>query len=180
MDLADRRCGDRFRIPLQERLVGRASELALDDLGGEFGAHRWSAGLERGQRLAHGLRQPVVHVARHLPDLHQRALHAAEALGNLLGGPQPTRVVQLSPSFGRREELARLGGGVGGADRHTETGDGRVACGARGVADGSAMPSEPPGRGGKRQGEREDGPLRSSQIVSTSRTRTRNSPFGAS
>jgi hypothetical protein len=102
------------------------------------------------------------------------------ALGNLLGGAQPTRVVQLSPSFGRCEELARLGGGVRGADRHLQTGNGGVACGARGVADGSALTPEPPGRGGNREGEREDGPQRSSQIVSTSRTRTRNSPFGAS
>ena len=38
VDLADRRRGDRLRVPLDEQLVGRRAELALDDLGGEVGA----------------------------------------------------------------------------------------------------------------------------------------------
>ena len=44
--LADRRCGDRFRVPLHEHVGGRATELALDDLGGQVGGHRRRIGLQ--------------------------------------------------------------------------------------------------------------------------------------
>ncbi len=64
---------------------GGRAELALDDLGGQLGAHRRRVGLQRGERLAHRFGQAVVEVAGHLADLHQRALHVAEALGDLLG-----------------------------------------------------------------------------------------------
>ena len=40
VDLADRRRGDRLRVPLDEHPLGGGAELALDDLGGQLGRHR--------------------------------------------------------------------------------------------------------------------------------------------
>ena len=77
MDLADRRRGDRLGIPLEEELLGRTAELLGDHLGGELAAHRRGVGLQLGEGVAHRFGQPVVEVAGHLADLHQRALHAA-------------------------------------------------------------------------------------------------------
>ena len=106
VDLADRRRGDRLGIPLDEHLLGRAPELALDDLGGQLGRHRRGVGLQRGERLAHRFGQAVVEVAGHLADLHQGALHVAEALGDLLGAAQLALVVELGPPLGGGEQLA--------------------------------------------------------------------------
>ena len=54
----------------------------------ELGRHRRRVLLERRQRVAHRLGQAVVEVARHLADLHQRALHVAERVGDLRRGAQ--------------------------------------------------------------------------------------------
>ena len=86
VDLADRRRGDRLGVPLDEELVGRRARArarrprrpARPLIGG-------ASACSCGERLAHRLGQAVVEVAGHLAELHQRALHVAEALGDLLG-----------------------------------------------------------------------------------------------
>ena len=88
VDLADRRRGDRLGIPLDEQLAGGAPELALDDLGGELRRHRRRRRLQLRRAPAHRLGQALVEVARHLAELHQRALHVARAARRLLGGAQ--------------------------------------------------------------------------------------------
>ena len=135
VDLADRGGGDRLRIPLHEQLGRRPAELALDDLGGEVARHRRGRRLQRGQRLAHRLGEAVVEVAGHLADLHQRALHVAEPLGDLLGRAQLGRLRQLGAALGRGEQLAGVGCRVRRADGDAEAGQLEVAPGARRAVD---------------------------------------------
>ena len=116
-------------------LSGGAPELALDHLGGEVGAHRRRVRLQLGQRGAHRLGQPFVEVARHLAELHQRALHVAEPLGDGLRRAQLTLAIELDAPRCRGEQLARRGRRVRAADLHAERGDAEVAttcarCGA--------------------------------------------------
>ena len=64
------------------------------------------------ERLANRLGEAVVEVARHLPDLHQRALHLAEAVGDLLRRPQLAFGIDRDPPLCRGEQLARRRRGV--------------------------------------------------------------------
>ena len=143
MDLTDRRGGDRFGVPLEEQLLGRPTELGGDDLGGEFGAHRRGIGLQLGEGEAHGLGQPVVEVAGHLTNLHQGALHVAEALGDLLGGAQLSLGVDLHAPRCRREQLACRRRRVRRSDVESDAGELRVAAGSRDPRDGM-IDSTPP------------------------------------
>ena len=62
----------------------------------------------RAERAADGGRQAVVHVAGHLADLHQDALHRAQGGGHVLGGLQGEVVAELLPVLaGRREQPRR-------------------------------------------------------------------------
>ena len=83
-------------IPLREHALGRVAELLAHDLRGQLGRHRRRVLLQRRERLAHRLRQAVVEVARHLAELHQRALQLAERVGDLGGGAQLVRGVELA------------------------------------------------------------------------------------
>ena len=116
MDLADRRRRDRIGIELDEQLVEWAAELALDRRDGELDRHRRRVRLQLRQREAQRLGQPVVEVAGHLAELHQRALHVAEFVGDVLCRAQLPVAVEFVASFGGRERLAGRRGGVGGAD----------------------------------------------------------------
>ena len=116
MDLPDRRRGDRYGVPLQKDLLRRAAELLGDHLSGQFAAHRRGVGLQLGEGVADRFGQPVVEIARHLADLHQRPLEVAEALGHLLGGAQLPLGIDLDPSLGGREQLARRRRGVRRSD----------------------------------------------------------------
>lgn len=60
--------------------------------------------------------QTVVEIRRHLTDLHQRALHVPEALGDVLGGAQLELLVELDPALGTGEQLA----GVRGRERRAD------------------------------------------------------------
>ena len=61
-------------------LLRIGAELLPHDLGRQLGRHRRRVLLQLGQRVAHRLGQPLVEVARHLTELHQRALHADRGL----------------------------------------------------------------------------------------------------
>ena len=128
MDLADRRRGDRHRIPVQEDLVRRRAELLVDDLGGEVAAHRWGVGSQLGEGLTNRLGQAVVEVAGHLPDLHQRPLHLPEAFGDLFGRAQLSFGVDLDAPWRRGEQLAGRRRGVGRPDVETDPCQLEVAC----------------------------------------------------
>jgi hypothetical protein len=103
VDLPDGGGGDGERVPLGEQRRGRGAELALDDLRRQLGRHRRGVLLEPGQRLADVVGQADVEVRRHLAQLHERALHAAQRLGHLLGRPQLELPVQLGLALGARE-----------------------------------------------------------------------------
>jgi hypothetical protein len=109
------------------RLIGRCTELALDDLGGQLGAHRRRIRLQLGERNAHRLGKPFVDVAGHLAELHQRSLHVAETIGNCLGGAQLAGAIQLDAPGSRREQLARCGRRVRTPDLRAQHGDAEVA-----------------------------------------------------
>ena len=107
--LADRGGGDRQRVPLGEDLVRRRPELGPDDARGELRRHRRHAVLQPAEHPAGGRREPVVHVAGELPELHQHALHRAERVGDVLGGAQRQVVAELLALLpGRREEPGRV------------------------------------------------------------------------
>ena len=79
VDLADRRRGDRLRVPLDEQLAragARARARSRRRRGRPPSAGRSPAA--RRSACAQRLGQAVVEVAGHLAELHQRALHVAE------------------------------------------------------------------------------------------------------
>ncbi len=104
MHLADRRRRERDRIPRRRR-VRRGDRRALPSTtcAASSGAIDGAFGLELRELLAHRLGQALVEVARHLADLHQRALHVAERVGDLLRRPQLVLGVELLPPIGGRE-----------------------------------------------------------------------------
>jgi len=78
MNLADR-CGrDRLAVDLGEEFVERAAERGFDLGERKIRRHRRRIGMQTGERLAHRFRHAFAEVARHLAELHQRALHLAE------------------------------------------------------------------------------------------------------
>ena len=58
---------------------GSSPSSVAHDLRAELGRHRRRVLLQRRERVAHRLGQAVVEVARHLAELHQRALHVRRA-----------------------------------------------------------------------------------------------------
>ena len=132
VDLADRRRGERHRVPLGEGDVGRGAELALDDAGRQLGRHRRCVLLQVGQGGAGVVGQPDVEVRRHLAELHEGALHAAERLGDLLGRAQLERLVELGLPLGRGEHPAGPVDGEAGAGAAAHPGqlDAALAAGA--------------------------------------------------
>ena len=90
--------------------VGRGAELALDDARGQLGRHRRRVLLQVGQRGADVVGQPDVEVRRHLAELHEGALHAAERLGDLLGGAQLELPGRARPGARPRRTPAGPGG----------------------------------------------------------------------
>ena len=96
-------------------IVGRGAELALDDAGGQLGRHGRRVLLQLGQRVADVVGQPDVEVRRHLAQLHEGALHAAERLGDLLGRAQLELLVELGLALGRGEHPAGPVDGEAGA-----------------------------------------------------------------
>ena len=136
MDLADRRRGDRFRVELDEQLADRASQLGFDRGDDQVGRHRRGVRLQLAQRLPQRLGQALVEIAGHLAELHQRTLHVAELVGDLLGRGQLAGPVEFGTALGRREGLARGGAGVHPADPGPEAGEAEVA--------GEAGRAEPP------------------------------------
>ena len=115
VDLADRRRCQRHRVPLGEGDVGRGAELALDDARRQLGRHGRRVLLQVRQGGAGVVGQPDVEVRRHLAQLHEGALHAAERLGHLLGGAQLERLVELGLALGRGEHPSGLVDGEAGA-----------------------------------------------------------------
>ena len=69
-------------------------KFGLHDAGGELGRHRWCVLLQRRERGLHRAGHAVVEVARHLPDLHERALHVPERLDHLGRGAQLVRLAR--------------------------------------------------------------------------------------
>ena len=166
---------------------GRRAQLLGDDVGCQLRAHGRRLGLELAQRGAERLGQAFVEVAGHLADLHQRALHPAQAGGDVSGGPQLPFVIQRLGSLGRGEELAGRRRGVGAADTAAEPGHLEVAGSPRCVAEpaGGATPSidpcgpTPPGP--RRRGPRTPPPTAAGSGVArlpgpTSRTVSRRPP----
>ncbi len=137
MDLTDRRRGNRIRVELDEQLVDPAAELPLDRADGEVDRHGWSIRLQLRQRETKRLGQAVVEVAGHLSQLHQRALHVTQLVGDLLRRPQFAMAIECFASFGRCERLAGGGGRIGAADPRAHPGQPGVATQAR-SSDGMA------------------------------------------
>ena len=67
------------------------------------GAWAWSCAKREAQRLG----QALVEVARHLADLHQRALHLAEAGGDVGRGAQLPLPVERSAALGAEANTLR-------------------------------------------------------------------------
>ena len=174
--LADRRRRDRIGIPLDEQLLGRRAELGLHHRRRQCGAHRRGVGLQLGEGQAHRLGQSVVDIARHLAELHQRALHVAEPLGDLLGAAQLALGVELDAAFGAGEHLPRGGRRVRRPDAEPEARQLDVARRATGLRD-RARPAgaPPPAREGHDDGDerscRERHPAPASRHAITSRRR---------
>ena len=109
MHLADRRGRDRLVVELDEQLVDRPAEFGFDRGAGELGRHRRCIRLELCEREPQRFGEAVVEVAGHLAELHQRALHLSEFLGDLFarcGTPAHDRasrgVRPMRRSCGRR------------------------------------------------------------------------------
>ncbi len=125
--LADRGGGDRGGIPLREQPVGIGAELFAHDLRAQLGRHRRRVLLQRGESVAHRLGQPVVEIARHLAELHERALQLAERVGDVGRGPQLVLRVELGAAFGRRSRAARGVHDLTGPGLRSDGGEMRVA-----------------------------------------------------
>ena len=110
--LPDRRGGDRFRVPARERPFRGQAQLGFHHARRERRAHRGNAVLQPGQGAAGGGGQAVVHVAGHLADFHQDALHRPEGAGDVLGGLQRQVVTQLFPAAAGGREQPRRAAGV--------------------------------------------------------------------
>ena len=131
VDLSDRRRCDRIRIELGEDVSDGPTKFALDRLECEVHRHRRGIRLQLGQRETQRFGEPVVEVAGHLAELHQRALHVAEFLCDLLSGSELTMAVEFVSSLGGRERLACRRGRVRGADPGAHPGELTVASQAR-------------------------------------------------
>src|SRR3954452_16298423 len=129
MHLTDRRGREWIGIELHEQLVERFAELALQRRSSELEAHRRSVCAQFRERHAERFRQTFVEVARHLPELHQRALHVAEALSDLLRRLQLSLMIELDPSVSIGEQLARRRRRLSCANLDAELGElGVAAC----------------------------------------------------
>ncbi len=152
VDLADGRRRDGPRVPLGEDHLRWRPQLLLDHGRGELGAHGRSVVLELGEGVANVLRQPLVEVAGHLPDLHQGALHLAEHLGHLLGRPHLEGRVELAATLGIGEHPPGPMGGVRAPGPSPQPGQaggaGRLALVAHHAVHGSAHGD----RGGQARG----------------------------
>ena len=100
--LTDRRRRDRHRVPLprthaRARRRARRARPTRDSSGDIGGASCCSAG----ERVAHRFGQAVVEIARHLSELHQRALQLAERAGDVGRGAQLVRGFELGALFHR-------------------------------------------------------------------------------
>ena len=84
--LADRCSCNGLDVELDEQVGDRSTELGLDGGNSKLGRHRGRVGLELRERQPEWFREPVVEVAGHLTELHQRTLHLAEFVSHLLGG----------------------------------------------------------------------------------------------
>ena len=102
--LSDRRRGARAPDPTWRRSVpARAPSSSLTTCAASSGVIDGASACSSRELLPHRFRQPLIEVARHLPELHQRALHVAERVGDLFRGPQLVLGVELVPALGRRE-----------------------------------------------------------------------------
>ena len=97
--LADRCCGDRHRIPVEEEVVHLGAELGADDLLGEARCHRSDVLVEAGQRSLRLEREAVGSEAEHLPELHDRTLHLPELLGHVGGAAHREPFLELTTAF---------------------------------------------------------------------------------
>ena len=106
--------------PIDAAAIGIGSHSANSSSGGapssprrrpaaSSARHRRRVRLELGEGLADRLGQALVEVAGHLAELHQGALHVAERLGDLLGGAQLVRRVELLAPLGARRTPAGPG-----------------------------------------------------------------------
>ncbi len=127
VDLADRRGRDRIRVPLREDAFGRPAELLADEPRAQLGGHRRRVLLQRGECLAHRRCEPVVEIARHLPELHQRALQLAEHARDVGGGAELVLGVELGATFGWRDGAAHHVDGMARPGAHTDRGEPSVA-----------------------------------------------------
>jgi hypothetical protein len=117
--LPDGGSGDGLGVPGVEDLIRWAAEFFGHDLRGEVGGHRRHAVLEPAQRAADRRGETVVHIAGHLADLHEDALHRPEGGGDVFGIPQRQVVAQLLALLaGRREQPRRAGRVPRAAARH--------------------------------------------------------------
>ena len=95
--LADGRGGDRFGVPVEEELFGVVTQLVAHHRLGQAGRHRRHLGLQGGQRRLGLGRQALGDEGDHLAGLHDGALHAAEDLGDVLGGLDGELLLELGP-----------------------------------------------------------------------------------
>ena len=128
VDLSDRSRGDGNRIPFGEDALRWCAEFGFDNPGRQLRAHWWRVLLQLCQHRAYMLGQALIEIARHLPDLHERALHMSEGLGDLLGGAHLELGVELSALTGIGEHPAGPVGGVGTSGTHAEHGQPGVAA----------------------------------------------------
>ena len=102
----------RCTCPMEAAAIGTGSHAAKTRVGSSPSSARITAAQSSGaiggascckrcQRGLHRLGHAVVEVARHLPELHERALHVAERLDHLRGGAQLVGFVEHGALFGR-------------------------------------------------------------------------------
>ena len=127
--------GPTARRRARGRRRARRARLRRTSSGAIGGASCWS----EASASAHGFGHAVVEVARHLAELHERALHVAERLGDLGGGAESgTRPrAPRAPIVGRGGEPGPVDG----------------VRGARAGADGGELrvPPDEAGRGQRRR-----------------------------
>ncbi len=89
--LPDRRRRDRDGIPFREDARRHVAEFGRARPRCELGRHRRRVLLQRRERIAHRLRQTVVEIADHLPDLHQAPFSSPSTFGDVGGAAQLVR-----------------------------------------------------------------------------------------
>ena len=83
----------------RKRRSGSFAQLLADHLLGQARRHRRHVGLQAGQRFLGLGRQALGDEGHHLAQLHDGALHVAELLGHVLGGPDGELLLERGAAF---------------------------------------------------------------------------------